>query len=391
MRGIIYLAAAVALLRSVAAFLPKSNDHHDIHDELVFEPAMGLDKAVDTPAASRDNIEDGRSASRLGADPPRGQKVKSPGSKHVQSPDDIDLTPHLPPQEPRFTIGSPSSQWAITYTPYTNSLACLSPSTIRADVAAIARKGFTSIRLYSIDCSALHHVGQAALTHGLKMIIGIQLDDGLEDAEIQLSELISWATNNSSDPDPNPATTDSTNNNKWSLIELIVIGNEAIFNTHTDPSTLATFITTSRSTLRSSLYSGPITTTEPLSILTQHSALLCPILDIPASTIHPFFHPSIPAHHAGTYLRSQLVLLSRICPNLMNETSIALETGWPSRGRANGKAVPGYLEQWIAVAGMLEEGVGGRSVFLGWGDEGWRDGGEFGVEGSWGCGHVFGE
>lgn len=67
-----------------------------------------------------------------------------------------------------------------------------------------------------------------------------------------------------------------------------------------------------------------------------------------------------------------------------------LETGWPRRGRPNGDAVPGFLEQWIAVAGIME-GAGGRSVVLGFEDEGWKDEGAFGVERSWGCGHVFGE
>ncbi len=52
--------------------------------------------------------------------------------------------------------------------------------------------------------------------------------------------------------------------------------------------------------------------------------------------------------------------------------------------------MPGYLEQWIAVAGIMQE-AGGRSVFLGFRDEGWMDEGVFGVEGSWGCAHVFGE
>lgn len=70
--------------------------------------------------------------------------------------------------------------------------------------------------------------------------------------------------------------------------------------------------------------------------------------------------------------------------------AVNLETGWPRRGAAHGEAVPGFLEQWMAVAGIMEE-AGGVSVFLGFADEGWKDEGEFGVEGSWGCGHVFGE
>ena len=87
-------------------------------------------------------------------------------------------------------------------------------------------------------------------------------------------------------------------------------------------------------------------------------------------------------------MASELAHLSTLCPNLVNERAVALETGWPKRGRANGRAVPGAVEQEVAVRG-IQERVGGRSVLVGWGDEAWRDGGEFGVEGSWGCGDIF--
>lgn len=364
MKGILYLGAAVAVLRSVAAFLPNNNNHHDIHDQHVFQPTKGADKAVDA----------GIPAPRFGADVPLSQDVASPGS---QSLDNV----NLPPQKPNFKIGTTTSQWAITYTPYTDSLTCLPPSTIRSDVAAIARKGFSTIRLYSIDCSILQHMEPALLTHNLKLIVGIALDSGLDSASTQISELIAWAN-----PNPNETT------NKWALIELVVIGSDAIFSSHTTPTHLAALLTSTRLTLRSNSYPGPLTTTEPLSILTTHAHLLCPALDIPAATIHPFFHPLITASAAGSYVSSQLTThLSTLCPNLQHETAIVLETGWPSRGVANGVAVPGYAEQWVAVSGIVESGAGGRSVFLGWGDEGWRDGGEFGVEGSWGCGHVFGD
>jgi len=44
----------------------------------------------------------------------------------------------------------------------------------------------------------------------------------------------------------------------------------------------------------------------------------------------------------------------------------------------------------VAVNSIREE-VGGRSVFLGFEDEEWKDGGVFDVETSWGCAYMFGE
>lgn len=204
MKGIIYLGAAVALLRSVAAFLPNNNDQHNIHDQLIFQPANGANKAVNTPALTTKHVEAIIPAERSSADAPQVHDVAAPASEHTQSPDDTNLTPPLPPRRSNFTIGSLTSQWAITYTPYTSTLTCLSPSTIRADIATIARKGFTSIRLYSIDCSALRHIGPTALTHGLKMIVGIQLDDGLAGAETQLSEKIFPGPPTPAAPAPTP-------------------------------------------------------------------------------------------------------------------------------------------------------------------------------------------
>lgn len=381
MKGIIYLGLAIALLRSAAAFLPNDNDRHDVHGQLLFQPAKGANKAVKIPTASADIVEADVPVQRLGANIPQAHDVASPGSEHSPSLHDTNLTPPPPLQRPAFTIGSPTSQWAITYTPYTSTLTCLSPSAIRSDIATIARKGFTSIRLYSIDCSALRHIGQAALTHGLKMIIGIPLDAGLADVELQLSELTDWASNSNGNGN-------SKSSSKWDLIELIVIGNEAIFNEQTTAPALATLITASRATLHAAGYAGPITTTEPLSILSQHAPTLCPVLSLAAANIHPFFHPSVSAATAGAFVASELGRLSALCAGL---EAVNLETGWPRRGRANGEAVPGYLEQWVAVAGIMASAAGGRSVFLGFGDEGWKDEGEFGVEGSWGCGHVFGE
>lgn len=367
MKGIIYLGAAVALLRSAAAFLPTNHDDYDNQDQLVFQPANGVNKAGNTPAASTKHIEAEMPAQRFASNSPQLHSAPSQNPNQISSLHPSEL------QRSDFSIGSASSQWAITYTPYTNTLSCLSASSMCSDVATIARKGFTSIRLYSIDCSALRHVGRAARTHGLKIILGIHIDQGLADAETQLSEIIDWAAGD---------------NANWDLIEMIVVGNEAIFNEYISPTALASFISTSRHALRKQGFPGPVTTTEPLDILRQHAHTLCPALDVAAANIQPFFHPSVDADSAGEYVRSELDRLGALCPQGLK--AVNLETGWPSRGWPNGAAVPGYLEQWIAVVGILKE-AGGLSVFLGFGDEGWKDEGQFGVERSWGCAHVFGE
>ena len=82
-------------------------------------------------------------------------------------------------------------------------------------------------------------------------------------------------------------------------------------------------------------------------------------------------------------------MLDEICPESKGP-AVNLETGWPSRGRRNGDAVPGEMEQSLAIMGIMRE-AGGRSTFIGWGDDTWRDPGELGVETAWGCERLFEE
>ena len=332
---------------------------------------------------------------------------------------------HLPP------IGPPtrdSNQWAIVYYPYTASSSCKPASTIRSDIASISANGFTTIRLHASDCNALQTVGSAALLHGIRMIVGIQIDEdsGIDElAHAQVDELIGWATSLHLSSPRSPAASSSTANgtvssqegNGWSLIELLTIGEETIYNSPTTsplyPHHLTSFIQSTRLRLRAAGYTGPITTIEPIPTLHEHRETLCPALDIPASNIHPFFVDSVAAGDAGAYVSHALSILSDICAGIpgprpgSDEPSwpassssssddgavvmiraLNLETGWPHKGRANGRASPGRVEQMVAVAGIMKA-AGRRSVVLGWGDDEWKDEGEWGVEGGWGCEGLF--
>ena len=374
MKSAIYLGAAIALLRIAAAVL--STHEYRGQDQLVLGDDGQLNKTE-----SNGTLEE-----IVGTESAKEVESAAPSIIHnaaipVETPLDADSVATFndpsPPssyltEKSRFSVGTTTNQWAITYTPYNSDLTCKTRAAIFADVAVIAKKGFTSIRVYATDCSILQHVGSAAASHSLKLILGIHIDSTiLMLAQPQVDEIITWA---------------DTNKN-WDIVELIVIGNEALFNDYTTPTLLASFITTARSQFRTAGYPGPITTTEPIPILALYAPILCPVLDISAANIHPFFHPSISPEIAGDYVLSELERLEEeICPGLQ---AVTLETGWPKVGVANGVAVPGVLEQWVAIEGVRRV-AGGRSVFLGYEDEGWREEGEFGVEGSWGCVDVFG-
>ena len=259
----------------------------------------------------------------------------------------------------------------MTYSPYTASGDCKSASAISTDIAAIASKGFSSIRLYSTDCSGLANVGSAASTHGLKLILGIFISDtGIPEAETQIDEITSWATGGN-----------------WQDVEMIVVGNEAVFNGYCTATALAAFISKCKAAFKAAGYTGPVTTTEPINILQEEAGTLCPAIDVAAANIHPFFNADVSASEAGPFVAKELAMLESICPGLQ---AYNLETGWPSAGDTNGAACPGVEEQKTAIA-SIKEHVGGKCAFFSFEDDLWKAEGEFAVERSWGCSQLFGD
>lgn len=270
------------------------------------------------------------------------------------------------------------NQWAIVYFPYTPLSTCKTALTIRSDVADIRSRGFSTLRLHASDCNALHTVGTAAHLHSMRLILGIHIDDSDSDdplrlAEEQITDLLEWAA-------------DSTTPG-WELIELVVIGEETIFTSVLEPYVLTAFMRSARTRLREAGYRGPVTTIEPIPTLYEHASSLCPVIDVPASNIHPFFSAAISAPNAGAYVKDALDVLDQICDE-PKAPAVNLETGWPSRGRRNGDAIPGEVEQTQAITAIVKE-AGARSTIIGWGDDVWRDPGELGVETAWGCENLF--
>ncbi|RAL03544.1 putative cell wall glucanase (Scw11) [Aspergillus ibericus CBS 121593] len=260
-------------------------------------------------------------------------------------------------------VSASGNSMGMTYTPYSNSGGCKSKSTIESDIATIANKGFTHIRVYSTDCSTLEYVGAAAKEYGLKMILGVYISStGTSGAQDQVTAITEWG--------------------EWSLVTLIVVGNEAIQDGYTTAAELASFITSCKSTFSAAGYTGQITTTEPVNIWQEYgSSNLCSVVDVLGANIHPFFNSETTAAEAGTFAQSEVTLLKKICTDM---DVINLETGWPSAGNANGAAVPGTTEQTTAIKG-IRESVGELSVFFSYANDLWKDPGEYDVEQYWGC------
>ncbi len=264
----------------------------------------------------------------------------------------------------------------MTYSPYTSHGACKSSREVSADVASIAAKGFSSIRIYSTDCDGLANVASAAISHGMNLVLGVYIPpSGISTARPQIQEIISWATSTDSSP------------NNWQAVEMIVVGNEAVFNAFCTAAELAAFIAEARAAFSAAGFAGPVTTAETMAVLSEHAQTICPVVDVAAANIHPFFNGAVAAQEAGKFVAAEMELLREICPG--GKEAWNLETGWPSRGQPNGEAVPGKWEQRVALEGILRE-AGTRSAFFAFEDDEWKEEGEWGVERNFGCGGLFG-
>jgi exo-beta-1,3-glucanase (GH17 family) len=258
-------------------------------------------------------------------------------------------------------------QYGMTYSPYTEGGDCKTKQEVSKDLKTIQAKGFNLIRVYSTDCSSLEFIGDACKELGLNMILGVFIDgSGIAGAQEQVDAISKWA--------------------EWSMVELIVVGNEAIQSGTMDAPSLASFIKSAGSTFKAAGYNGKITTTEPVNVWQSYGASsLCDAVDLVGANIHPFFNADVTAEKAGDFAKQEFEFLEKICGG---KDVINLETGWPNAGESNGAAIPGKTQQMTAVR-AIAKAVGSKSIFFSYSDDLWKNPGDFNVEQHWGCSDVF--
>lgn len=262
----------------------------------------------------------------------------------------------------------PTNRWAITYTPYdSQSGACKSAGAVDSDIAELKKAGFSTIRIYAADCDTYGTVAPACEKYGLTMIIGVFIKASgctidTPDIKAQVDAISNWG--------------------KWSMVKLILAGNEAIQNGLCSAQQIAQLITDIKS--RCPDYKGAYSTAETLNIWERGdvSSALCPLCKVTAANIHPYFNGDVTPESAGSFTKGQLDILKNICPG--NQV-INVETGWPS-GDNTGRASP--EKQAIALK-SIQETCGDNSVFFSYKDDDWKPEGECKCERKWGVSAAF--
>ncbi|KAJ8102153.1 glycoside hydrolase superfamily [Lipomyces tetrasporus] len=262
---------------------------------------------------------------------------------------------------------------ALTYSPYTDSGNCKAAEEVSEDLAIIAAKGISTVRIYGTDCNSLSTVESAAEMYGLKLIQGLWIDSsGVDSIDSGVSDLISWG---------------SSMDSHWNMISMIVVGNEAIFNGFVTVSDLLTKITSVRTQLRDAGYTGPITTAETPNVFVENPELCTSdSLDIVAINAQPYFDQYATPETAGQFDLDQIQLTKAAC----NSKDVFItETGFPSSGLTNYNNVPSVENQMIAIKNILEATDGNVTLFTMYNDR-WKALGPYEVEQSFGMLHFIG-
>jgi len=239
------------------------------------------------------------------------------------------------------------------------------------DVNAIARGGFKRLRVYSTDCDTLPSVGAAAEANGMTLIIGIFIgtvgcNNGNPDVAEQIRAIKAWG--------------------RWDMVDMCVIGNEALFNGFCTVGELRDLIVHAKSELTAAGFSGPYTTTDVVGAWVDNDvSAICAELDVVTCNAHAYFNPNTLPEDAGKFVKGQLEIVEKIC----NLPGYIMETGWPTGGECIGVACPGKEQQRAALASIKQE-IGDRSVFFSFTNDPWKQPGACNCENWWGCRETLG-
>jgi exo-beta-1,3-glucanase (GH17 family) len=303
--------------------------------------------------------------------PPPPPPASTPASTAAASPS---ASPSKSPSA-STPLGNSGKQLGVTYTPYTSSGECKAAADVLDDITAIKKSGVDRIRVYSTDCDTLPNVGAACEAVGVRMIVGVFIgevgcDNGSPDVAEQISALKSWA--------------------KWDIVDLVVIGNEALFNGYCSVTQLRDLILHVKSEIASTGYAGPVTTTDVVSAwIGSDVSAICAVVDFPCTNVHAYFNGATTPDQAGQFVAGQLKIVEDVC----GKSGLILESGWPTAGETMGVAQPGKAQQKAALA-SIAEAVGEKTVFFSWssGDaDMWKQPGACNCEQHWGCADVLAE
>ncbi|KAL9102283.1 MAG: hypothetical protein Q9163_002552 [Psora crenata] len=245
----------------------------------------------------------------------------------------------------------------VTYTPYNADNSCKTESQVAQDLADV--NSYQVIRLYGTDCNQVANVMQA--TKGsVSIFAGIF---NIADVQNEVDIIASAVSGN------------------WKVINTISVGNELVNNGGASVGQIISAIGAARSALKARGYDGPVVTVDTMKAMKENPQL-CQASDFCAINCHAFFDGEVLPEDAGPYVADWARQVSEAAGG---KATVVTESGWPTQGNPNKKAVPSKENHQQALW-SLKRTFSDNLVLFGLYNDLWKkDSGEtYGAERYWG-------
>ena len=258
--------------------------------------------------------------------PPKEDPKPSPPAEPVQPAKPAYSAPAKPPAKevPESKPASDGSDFGsgISYSPYNADNSCKSTSQVASDLQAV--RGYSVIRLYGTDCNQVANVIEATKGKGITLFLGIfDLSKIPEEAQTIISAV----------------------NGDWNSVNAVSVGNELVNSGRASVGQVTAAIGQARDILNGAGYTGPVVTVDTM-VAVKANPELCHASDFCAINCHAFFDGNVLPDGAGDFVQQWADLVSEAANG---KTVIVTESGWPSQGKANNKAVPSKENQAAAI------------------------------------------
>ncbi|KAJ6788915.1 hypothetical protein PWT90_00126 [Aphanocladium album] len=220
--------------------------------------------------------------------------------------------------------GNSTELFGVSYAPYRANGDCKKQADIDDDMDDMAGK-YSVIRVYGTDCDQVPMMYKAAKKKNMKLFLGIWQPS---DVQNEANKIIAGI------------------NGHWDMVHTVSVGNELVNNNQATPSEIISAVKSARSILRAAGYQGPVVTVDTFMAVQAHPEL-CEASDYCAMNAHPFFDSTMTASQAGRWLVDTIARVKSVLPT--SKRILVTETGWPTKGVANGLAVPGLENQKMAL------------------------------------------
>ncbi len=259
---------------------------------------------------------------------PLQEKSASTVETSHSQPAQLPVAPPLPapPKTPPSSGGAGFSS-GVSYSPYNADGTCKSASQVANDFKIVTE--FSIIRLYGTDCDQIPNVLAAVKDKGISLFLGI----------FDLTKI----------PSECKAIVEAVNGD-WSAINTVSVGNELINNGKASVTEVTAAIDQVRAALGPTGYNGPVVTVDTMTAMKANPEL-CHASDFCAINCHAFFDGNVPAEGAGHFV---LDWAQQVSEAAGGKTVVISETGWPTRGDTNNKAVPSKENHDKAIASIKQ-------------------------------------